>query len=125
MQIDSNGKWKLYWGASPLPEGAKAIGTVSRETGDHGALILMPTGVYVQGNAGSVRNIDQTAVKKALGLPVHGGKRPGSGRPEIDNPRRQRQPIVATDDEWAEIKSRAKTAGKSINEYLVSRALEP
>lgn len=66
MIVNVNGNWKLYWGATPLPAGATAIGTVERAPGDVGALLLLPTG-YVQGNAGSLRSIDQAAVRAALG----------------------------------------------------------
>ena len=48
---------KMHWGALPLPLGAELIGTVTRETGETGALIKMPTGVMVQGNAGAIRSL--------------------------------------------------------------------
>jgi len=54
--------WRLYWGAGPLPEGSTAIGTVTREPGDAGALLRMATGIYVQGNAAVVRTLPQTDV---------------------------------------------------------------
>jgi hypothetical protein len=105
MNIDTNGHWKLYWGNMPLPQGTEAVGTI-----DGGALILLQSGVYVRGNAGAISNLDQTAVKKELGLPVHGGKRAGAGRPETD--RKQRN-IQASDAEWELIKAYAdKVRGK-------------
>ena len=48
---------KLYWGNMPLPQGAEILGTVTRETGETGALIKLPTGIYVQGNAGALRSL--------------------------------------------------------------------
>ena len=94
MIIDTDGKWKIYWGAMPLPQGAEPIGTI-----DGSALILLQTGIYVKGNAGSISNLDQTAVKKTLGLPIQGGYRPGSGRKPLEEPRKQRK-LQATDAEW-------------------------
>jgi len=60
-----NLSWKLFWGNGPLPKGANALGVIRRGPWDKGALILMPTGIYVQGNAGSLRSLDQ---KKVAGL---------------------------------------------------------
>lgn len=50
-------KGRLYWGAMTLPQGSELIGTVTRETGETGALIKLPTGIYVQGNAGALRSL--------------------------------------------------------------------
>ncbi len=47
----------LYWGAMPLPHKGEIIGTVTRRTGEAGALIKMPDGVLVQGNAGAIKVI--------------------------------------------------------------------
>lgn len=66
LTIDRNGKWQIYWGGVPLPTGAKALGTVSRGGGDTGALLLHPTGIYSQGNAGSIRSLPQVDVPAAL-----------------------------------------------------------
>jgi hypothetical protein len=95
MNIDQNGNWKLYWGAIPLPQDAEAIGVV-----DGSALILMSTGIYVRGNAGAISSLDQTAIKKELGLPTQGGKRPGAGRPVTG---RKKRFLQATDAEWESI----------------------
>jgi hypothetical protein len=48
---------RLYWGAMPLPQGAELKGTVARENGETGALLLMPTGRMFQGNAGTLRSV--------------------------------------------------------------------
>ena len=81
MEFNASGNWKLYWGAAPLPTGAEALGVITRGVGDHGALIMLASGNYVQGNAGSVRSIDQGAVKRLLGIETRGGYRAGAGRP--------------------------------------------
>lgn len=69
ITIATNGNWKLFWGAMPLPVGADAIGTVKREndlTG--GALIRLANGRYVQGNAGGIRTLPQREVEEALAV---------------------------------------------------------
>lgn len=66
LKITKSGKWQLYWGYAPLPADAEAIGIVQRETLETGALIRLATGVYVQGNAGTIRTLDQRKVKEAL-----------------------------------------------------------
>lgn len=55
--------WPLYWPGMPVPQGAAVVGTVRREHGDSGALFLLPTGVYCQGNAGCLRSLPQHEVK--------------------------------------------------------------
>lgn len=52
----------IYWGASPIPPGSTAIGYVRRAPGDDGLLLRMATGIYVQGNAGSLRSLPQADV---------------------------------------------------------------
>ncbi len=47
---------RKYWGAMPLPPGAELLGAVSRDS-QTGALIKMPTGLQVQGNAGVIRTL--------------------------------------------------------------------
>lgn len=65
MEINKSiNQGKIYWGVMPLPAGAELIGTV---THDHqtGALIRLSTGIYVQGNAGGIRALDQHAITAA------------------------------------------------------------
>ncbi|MBT9168973.1 MAG: hypothetical protein DDT19_02325 [Syntrophomonadaceae bacterium] len=51
-------KGRMYWGAGALPQGAELVGTVTRRGGrETGALIKMPTGILVQGNAGCLRSL--------------------------------------------------------------------
>lgn len=66
MKIDTNGKWKLYWGNMPLPKNSKAIGTVDRKESVRGALLLLESGLYVCGNVGCIGGLDQVEVKRLL-----------------------------------------------------------
>ncbi len=68
LKVSKSGNWKAYWGVMPLPAGAAALGTVTRETGETGALIRLASGNYVQGNAGSIRTLDQRAAEQALAI---------------------------------------------------------
>jgi len=65
LKVTKAGNWKLYWGEIPLPKDAEAIGVISRDSGT-GALILLESGNYVQGNAGGLRTLDQREVRDAL-----------------------------------------------------------
>jgi len=67
LTIDSAGPWRLYW-STPLPQGAQALGTVTRNArGAVGALLLLASGVYVQGNAGALRSLPQSQIKSMIG----------------------------------------------------------
>jgi len=57
---------RFLWGAGPLPDGADMLGTVERQPGDIGAFIRLRTGWYVQGNAGSIRSLDQRQVQVVM-----------------------------------------------------------
>lgn len=54
-----------YWGALPLPQGAVMLGCIYRKNGIGGALLRLQNGIYVQGNAGTTRLIDQKAAEEA------------------------------------------------------------
>jgi Flp pilus assembly protein CpaB len=64
LVVDPAGKWKLY--TQTLPAGSAPAGTITRPNGEVGALVRMPTGVYVQINAGAIRALDQRKVLAAL-----------------------------------------------------------
>ena len=64
ITIKRGGKWKLY--ANTLPARSRAIGTVTRDGFDTGALVLLASGQYVQINAGAIRNLEQRAICRAL-----------------------------------------------------------
>lgn len=86
LAVDLGGAWRIYWGVAPLPAGAQAIGTVTRGIGDTGALILLGSGRYSQGNAGALRALDQSKVVAAIdsAAPGRGGARAGAGRVTAD-----------------------------------------
>jgi len=65
ITVDPAGNWRLYWGRSPLPTGAQAHGTVCRGI-EIGALIELPTGILVQGNAGALRTLPQDQTRRAM-----------------------------------------------------------
>lgn len=65
LTIHLDGPWRLY--TQTIPAGGRAIGTVTRGTGDTGALVLIErSGIYVQVNAGAVRTLPQSKVHAAL-----------------------------------------------------------
>lgn len=66
LKVTKSGNWQLYWGYMPLPANAEVLGTVQSETLESGALIRLTTGIYVQGNAGSIRTLDQREVREAI-----------------------------------------------------------
>jgi hypothetical protein len=73
MQINKDGNWRLY--TNTIPAGSTALGTVTRDEGDTGALVrIEATGAYVQVNAGAIRSLDGRKVAAALGL---------TGRPPV------------------------------------------
>lgn len=65
LTVDIDGKWRLY--TNTIPSGAEALGTVTQGEGDTGALVKLPSGLYVQINAGTMRNLDGRKVASALG----------------------------------------------------------
>lgn len=79
ITVDTAGNWKLY--TKTLPVNATAIGTVTRDDCETGALVrLEATGAYVQVNAGVIRTLDGRKVAAALGMAgrpseMEGGKR--------------------------------------------------
>lgn len=53
----------------------------------------------------------------------HGGKRPGAGRPVVNDKRKLRS-FKATDSEWEQIQQKAHNAGfSSASEYIRAKAL--
>ena len=63
VQID--GSWRLY--TTTIPKGGRALGTVTRDGLDTGALVqIEATGIYVQVNVGAIRSLDQRKVSAAL-----------------------------------------------------------
>jgi hypothetical protein len=65
LAVDLGGKWRLY--TNTLPANSSALGTVTRDGCDTGALVLIETtGLYVQVNAGAIRTLPQHKVVAAL-----------------------------------------------------------
>ena len=65
LTVNIDGKWRLY--TNTIPSDAEALGTVTQGEGDTGALVKLPSGLYVQINAGTMRNLDGRKVAAALG----------------------------------------------------------
>lgn len=66
MKIDTSGKWNFYT-YSPLPRNLEAIGVVTCDNGEMGALVrFLGTGIYAMSNAGTIRSLDQKQVIAAL-----------------------------------------------------------
>lgn len=80
LTVALGGAWRLY--SNTLPAGSRALGTVTRDIGDTGALVLMEaTGIYAQINAGTVRTLPQAKIAAAVDAAragAHGG--PGRGQ---------------------------------------------
>jgi len=66
ITIDRIGNWMKYWGMRPLPKRAVALGTVTRNETDTGALLLMRTGLYYQGNDGAIRGLPQRKIQEEV-----------------------------------------------------------
>ena len=66
ITIDRTGNWTRYWGVRPLPKGAITLGTVTRDRTDTGALLLMRTGLYYQGNDGAIRGLPQRKIREEV-----------------------------------------------------------
>ena len=65
LTVNIDGKWRLY--TNTIPSDAEALGTVTQGEGDTGALVKLTSGLYVQINAGTMRNLDGRKVAAALG----------------------------------------------------------
>lgn len=64
LTVQVGGPWKLY--TLTLPQDATPVGIVSRGEVDTGALVRMPTGIYVQVNQSAIRSLDQGKVMAAI-----------------------------------------------------------
>lgn len=65
ITVDLGGKWRIYTNTIPL--NSRAIGTITRDGYDTGALVIInETGLYVQVNAGCLRNLPQAKVEAVL-----------------------------------------------------------
>lgn len=79
LVVDLGGKWRLY--TNTLPANSRALGTITREGYDTGALVLIEaTGLYVQANTGAIRSLPQAKVLAALAEVRTGSGGPGRGQ---------------------------------------------
>jgi len=79
LTVDLGGSWRLY--TNTIPANSRAIGTITRDECDTGALVLIEaTGRYVQINAGVLRSLDQRKVVAALSEVRTGQGGPGRGQ---------------------------------------------
>ena len=66
LTVKTDGNWRLY--TNTLPANSTALGTVTRDETDTGALVrIEATGAYVQVNASVIRSLDGRKVAAALG----------------------------------------------------------
>lgn len=99
LTVALGGGWRLY--TTTLPAGSRAIGTVTRDGHDTGALVLMASGSYAQCNAGSIRILDQRAVAAAVTAArsgSHGGPGRGQGIKAADGAINLKRVNVSLDD---------------------------
>lgn len=66
ITVDLAGNWRLY--APTIPAGCKALGTVTKGSGESGALVQTQAGIYSMLNARVLSSIDQRKVRAALGV---------------------------------------------------------
>jgi uncharacterized low-complexity protein len=79
VTVALGGNWRLY--TNTIPAGGRAIGTVTMDGFDTGALVLIAaTGIYVQVNAGAVKSIDQCKSVAAVSEAREGRGGPGRGQ---------------------------------------------
>ena len=79
LTVALGGAWRLY--SNTIPAGSRALGTITRDIGDTGALVqIEATGLYVQVNAESVRTLPQSKVAAVLAKVRTGQGGPGRGQ---------------------------------------------
>jgi len=112
MQVNTSGNWRLY--TNNIPAGSTALGTVTRDEIDTGALVrIEATGAYVQVNAGVIRSLDGRKVAAALGL---------TGRPPIppEDRKSARIELRVHPDTKAAWQAKADVAGVSLAAWIES-----
>jgi len=67
LTVDPDGNWRLY--TNSIPAGCTVLGTVTRDVGETGALVLTNAGIYSMLNERVYRGLDQRKVRAALGMP--------------------------------------------------------
>ena len=64
----------IYWGAMPLPSGAKSLGEYA-SIGKRGCLIKLANGNRVVGNAGAIRSIKGGVRRQPQDTPINPDRR--------------------------------------------------
>ncbi len=95
------GEWHTQYIVPPF-----TVSDIRDDVQDHGA-------------EAHIRDLEGVDYKQVHG---HGGYRPGSGRPPVDEKRSPRT-FKATDAEWKQIQKNAKIAGMNTSEYIRSKTL--
>ena len=104
LVVDLGGKWRLY--TNTLPANSRALGTVTGDIGNTGALVLIEaTGIYVQVNAGAVGTLPQTKIAAALAevRTGQGGPGRGQGVKAADGAQGLKRRNISIDDASADI----------------------
>lgn len=105
----------IYWGASPLPAGAKSLGEY---VDDHrrGCVIELASGAHVVGNAGVIGAI-----------PQRGGWRPNAGAPKLpEDKKKVAVSVLLPPDILANMKKRQGSRADLIEEaYRAYHKLNP
>lgn len=103
LTVDLGGKWRLY--TNTIPANSRAIGTITRDECDTGALVLIDaTGLYVQVNASVPRSLEQRKVVAALAevRTGQGGAGRGQGIKAADGAANLKRTNITIDPESAD-----------------------
>lgn len=104
LTVALGGAWRLY--SNTIPAGGRALGTITRDIGDTGALVqIEATGLYVQVNAGAVRTLPQVKVASAIEAArsgSHGGPGRGQGIKAADGATGLKRRNISIDDASAD-----------------------
>lgn len=104
IAVELGGNWKKH--TSALPKGSRALGVVTRDGNDTGALVLIEaSGLYVQVNAGAVRALPQAKTAAALAAvrTGQGGAGRGQGVRAADGATGLKRRNISIDDVSADI----------------------
>lgn len=105
LTVALGGVWRLY--SNTIPAGSRALGTITRDIGDTGALVqIEATGLYVQVNAGAVRTLPQSKVAAAVEAArsgSQGGPGRGQGAKAADGATGLKRRNISIDDASADI----------------------
>lgn len=104
LTVALGGAWRIY--SNTIPAGSRALGTITRDIGDTGALVqIEATGIYVQVNAGAVRTLPQAKIAAAVEAAragAHGGPGRGQGLKAVDGATGLKRRNISIDDASAD-----------------------